>query len=115
MLPSKIAFIDIETTGLNLNYDRIIEIGILRVENNQLVKTYQTLINPGCYISPMISQITGITKESLENAPTFSEIKEQLHEILEDCTFVAHNVRFDYGFIRNEFKRFGISYTSKHF
>lgn len=115
MLPSKIAFVDIETTGLNLNYDRIIEIGVLRVENNQLVKTYQTLINPGCYISPMISQMTGITKESLENAPMFSEIKEQLQEILEDCTFVAHNVRFDYGFIRNEFKRFGIPYTSKHF
>ena len=50
MLPQKIAFIDVETTGLRANYDRIIEIGIVRVEDNQIVKTYQSLINPETYL-----------------------------------------------------------------
>ncbi len=96
-------------------YDRIIEVGILRVEKGRMVKKYQTLINPQMYISPFISQFTGISQKQLENAPTFEDVKEDIFSYFEDSFFVAHNVRFDYGFIKNEFKRYGITFSSKYF
>jgi DNA polymerase-3 subunit epsilon len=107
------SFVDIETTGAHSRHDRIIEIGILRVEEDKLIRTYQKLINPETYLNPFISQMTGITQTDLETAPTFDEVKEEILEILDNTVFVAHNVRFDYGFIRNEFKRFGIQFSSK--
>ena len=114
-LPNKLAFVDIETTGCSTFADRIIEIGILRVEDGVLTKTYSTLVNPQSYIPPEIERITGINPDSLEHAPTFRQVKDDVLEILSDCVFVAHNVRFDYGFIKNEFKRNGLSFRSKHF
>lgn len=114
-LPKNLSFVDIETTGLSASYNRIIEIGILRVENDALVKKYSSLINPGTIVDPFITKMTGITAGDLENAPTFYEIKDELLEILDGSVFVAHNVRFDYGFLRNEFKRAGEMYQSKHF
>lgn len=110
---NKIAFVDIETTGCSPNYDRIIEIGILRVENNKLVEKYQTLVNPEVHLSSFITNLTGIKTEDLENAPLFENIKEDVQNILEGCVFIAHNVRFDYGFIKQELKRFGYLYSSK--
>ncbi len=115
MLPSKLAFIDVETTGTRASYDRIIEIGIIRVENNKLVKTFQSLINPQSYLPKEITMLTGITPQDIENAPTFRSIKDEIHEMLTDCTFVAHNVRFDYAFLKQEFLRESVIYSSKHF
>lgn len=115
MLPNKIAFIDVETTGTHASYDRIIEIGILRVENNQLVRTFQSLINPQSYLPKEITMLTGITHQDIEHAPTFNSVKDEIKEILDDCTFVAHNVRFDYAFVKHEFLRENITYSSKHF
>lgn len=115
MLPDKIAFVDIETTGARPMYDKVLEIGILRIENNKLVKTYQSLFNPNSYISPFIENLTGISQRDVENAPTFYDEMENILEILDGCVFAAHNVRFDYGFLRNEIKRNGSSFTSKHF
>lgn len=109
----KFSFVDIETTGAHARQDRIIEIGILRVEDNKLTRTYQKLINPETYLNPFISQMTGIVQSDLEKAPTFEELKEEILEVLDDTIFVAHNVRFDYGFLRNEFKRFGLNFSSK--
>ena len=96
-------------------YDRIIEIGILRIEHDKLVKTYQTLVNPEVYISPFIEQLTGIQNQELLSAPTFDEVKYNILGTLDGCTFVAHNVRFDYGFLQHEFRRAGIDYSVKHF
>lgn len=115
MLPQKLAFIDIETTGMRSFYDRIIEVGIIRVEDNIVTKTYHSLVNPQAHIPSEIEMMTGITAKDLENAPTFRQIKEEILETLVDSIFVAHNVRFDYSFIKNEFARENISYTSKHF
>ncbi|OGH11915.1 MAG: hypothetical protein A2857_05685 [Candidatus Levybacteria bacterium RIFCSPHIGHO2_01_FULL_36_15] len=115
MNTQKIAFVDVETTGARVNYDRIIEIGILRVEDNKIKKIFKSLINPQAFISPYIEEMTGIKKDDLENAPTFREIKNEILQILKDCIFVAHNVRFDYGFLKNEFKRLDISFSSQHF
>src|ERR1700691_2693001 len=113
MLPSKLAFVDIETTGTRSSYDRIIEIGILRVENNKFVKSFQSLINPQSYLPKEITMLTGITQQDIENAPTFRSVKDEILEILNDCTFVAHNVRFDYAFLKHEFLRERITYNSK--
>ena len=114
MLPKKFAFVDIETTGTSLTHDRIIEIGILRVENNTLVDSFETLINPQTTLPPFIETMTGISTSMLENAPTFSQIKDDVLELLQDSVFVAHNVRFDYGFLKHEFHRNGKSFSQKH-
>lgn len=114
MLPQKIAFVDIETTGTSLRSDRIIEIGVLRVENNQVIDTYRSLVNPETYVPAEIEGLTGIRQEDLENAPTFPTIKKDLLNILGDCIFAAHNVRFDYGFVRSELKREGVAYRAKN-
>jgi DNA polymerase-3 subunit epsilon len=110
-----LSFVDVETTGTNAVSGRIIEIGILKVEGDEVIKEYQTLINPELRIDPFIEQMTGIQFADLEKAPLFSDVKDEIYEILEGTIFVAHNVRFDYGFIRNEFRRYGMSFTSKHF
>lgn len=115
MLPTKLAFVDIETTGMRSSHDRIIEIGILRVENGELKRTFQSLINPQAYLPKEITHLTGIAQKDLENAPTFNSLKDEIIDILDDCTFVAHNVRFDYGFIKNEFLRENFTYNAKHF
>lgn len=114
-LPEKLAFVDIETTGGRALSDRIIEIGIVRVENNKVVHKYQTLLNPDTYVSPFVEQLTGITTKDLEHAPTFYEVKDEILEALDDSIFVAHNVRFDYGFLKNEFKRHLVDFSAKHF
>ncbi|MCL4397883.1 exonuclease domain-containing protein [Patescibacteria group bacterium] len=114
MLPPKIAFVDIETTGTSLRRDRIIEIGVLRVEKNKLTDTYQTLVNPETYLPPEITLLTGIKTSDLENAPTFSEVARNLTEILDGCVFAAHNARFDYGFIRQQLAGYGIKYRAKN-
>ena len=113
MIFDNLALIDIETTGASAPYDRIIEIGILRIEKNKVVRSFETLINPGGQISPFIENLTGITNGDLESAPSFSEIKSDLAEMLDGCIFVAHNARFDYSFIRSEFRKLGISYSAK--
>lgn len=113
MLPSSLCFIDVETTGGTPKYNRIIEIGIVKVVNGEVTKTFKSLINPQQHISPFIKQLTGINPDDLESAPTFSEIRKEILEMVMDSVFVAHNVRFDYGFLRHEFLRCDISFTAK--
>ncbi len=114
-IPKKVAFVDLETTGGSITKDRIIEVGIIRIEDNRVTDTFHSLVNPQIYLSPFIENLTNITADTLETAPTFSQIKYDILQILEDCVFVAHNVRFDYAFLRQEFKREDIHFSSKHF
>ncbi len=102
-IPTKLAFVDIETSGARVTSDRIIEIGIIRVEEGKEVSRFESLINPHAHIPPFIEKFTGISPQDLLTAPTFADIKDTLSELLDGCTFVAHNVRFDYGFLKNEF------------
>lgn len=113
MLPDPICFIDLETTGASFNYDRVIEVGILRVEKGQVVKTFNTLINPHCSLSPDIELLTGIRSSDLENAPSFYEVKNEILEVLDGATFAAHNARFDYAFLKSEFKRQEITFNAR--
>jgi len=106
-------FVDVETTGGSAHYDRIIEVGIVRVENDQVVRTFNSCVNPRTYLSPFITDITGITAKELETAPEFENIAHELIELMDGCIFVAHNARFDYGFLKNEFKRIDIQFNPK--
>jgi len=109
----RLAIIDVETTGTSPLRDRIIEVGILRIENGKLVSSFESLVNPQCHIPPEITMLTGIHAGELEHAPTFYSLKDQIREVLRDAIFVAHNARFDYSFIKSEFQRQEESFTSR--
>lgn len=110
---NKLAFVDVETSGSSVGNDRVIEIGIIRVEDNRVVHRINTLLNPESYVSPYIEYMTGISAADLVDAPKFEDKKDEIFEILEDCIFIAHNVRFDYGFIREEFKRYNRQFMAQ--
>jgi DNA polymerase III subunit epsilon len=107
------AIVDTETTGLAASHGQIIEIGILRVENGVVVKTFKSLINPGRLLSHTIRGITGITDEELALAPAFEDVAEEIYDTLEGAILVAHNARFDYSFIKSEFARLERKFTAK--
>ena len=111
--PDKMVLLDCETTGGRAKYHRVIEIGLLVIENGQLVETWQSFINPETIIPRHIQKLTGISPKMVENAPKFGEISELLQEKLKDRTLVAHNARFDYSFLKSEFERAGIAYSTK--
>lgn len=113
MIPEQLVFIDLETTGTNPTHDRITEIGLCEVLNGVVINEWSSLINPEKPISPFIEQITGITTSMVANAPRFSEIADELQDKLSDKILVAHNARFDYGFLKSEFRRLGIAFQEK--
>jgi DNA polymerase-3 subunit epsilon len=104
------AIIDIETTGGSARTEKITEIAIYLHDGKQITGEFSTLVNPERNIPHFITNLTGITNEMVENAPRFYEIAKQVVELTEGCTFVAHNARFDYSFIRQEFKSLGFNY-----
>lgn len=110
---STFAFVDIETTGISNRLDRIIELAILRVENGKLKKSFKTLVNPNVSIPPFIEDLTGISQKDLKKAPEFSDIQDKVMDLLEDTVFVAHNARFDYNFVKEEFRRHGVLFSAK--
>lgn len=112
-LPDKLAIVDVETTGLSPVHERIIEIAILRVENGKIIREMETLVNPEISLPPEIVRLTGINPEDLIAAPRFFDIKDEIREILDGTVFLAHNAHFDYGFIKNEFARYGEAFHSK--
>jgi DNA polymerase III subunit epsilon len=97
--------LDIETTGGSHLYDRITEIALVRIENGEIIDRWQSLINPGRSIPITITHITGITDEMVKDAPTFEEIAPTLYQYLAGLPLAAHNVRFDYGFLKAEYQR----------
>jgi DNA polymerase-3 subunit epsilon len=112
MFSRDLAIVDVETTGDSARYGRIIEVGILKVREGELVEVYSSLVNPETPVPYFIEGLTGIRNRDLRNAPTFGAIKDELHRLLDGSVFVAHNARFDYSFIREEFKRVGITYQA---
>jgi DNA polymerase-3 subunit epsilon len=104
------AVIDIETTGGRASTHKITEIGMVKMVNGEIVDQWQSLINPQRRIPSMITSLTGITNDMVVNAPLFADIADELEAFTENCIFVAHNVNFDYGFIREEFARINRHY-----
>lgn len=104
------AVVDIETTGGGIRWSRITEIAVYLHDGTRLLDSFCTLVNPQMPIPPFISQLTGITDEMVQDAPTFEEIAPTLDQLTQGCIFVAHNVSFDYNFIRHEFARLSQPY-----
>jgi DNA polymerase-3 subunit epsilon len=97
--------LDLETTGARAGVSKITEIGAVRIEGFREVKYFSTLVNPMRPIPPMITQITGITQEMVAGAPRIDEVIPELLEFLEGAVVVAHNARFDVGFLNYELRR----------
>lgn len=107
------AVVDIETTGGNSVYHRVIEIAIFLTDGERILDQYQTLINPEIQIPPYISAFTGISNEMVADAPRFEEVMGQVDEITRGKIFVAHNVNFDYSFLKKEFSELGSTFRRK--
>jgi len=104
------AIIDVETTGGSTKSSKITELAVFKHDGAQIIDSFCTLINPEIPIPEFIARLTGINDRMVQDAPKFYEIAKQFIEFTEDCIFVAHNVAFDYGMIRSEFKHLGFDY-----
>ena len=107
VLPPRLAFVDIETTGARPDIDAITEIGIIRVEAGVETGRWQSLIHPGRPIPPLLVRLIGISDAMVANAPVFAELADTVAEQLRGCVFAAHNARFDYAFLRRAFATLG--------
>ncbi len=107
------AIIDVETTGGQPHNDKIIEIAVVLHDGQKVIDKYESLVDPERSIPPTITRLTGISNEMVANAPKFYEIAKKLIELTEEAVFVAHNVRFDYNFVKEEYRRLGYVFTKK--
>ncbi len=103
----RLAFVDLETTGGNPLVNRVTEVGVVLVDEIG-VREWSQLVNPQTRIPAFIERLTVITNDMVVEAPRFEGIAQDLNLLLEGYLFIAHNVRFDYGFLKNEFKRLNI-------
>jgi len=99
--------VDIETTGGKGGHHRITEIGAVKVYGGKVIDEFQTLLNPERHVPSFITRLTGITNDMVKDAPKFETIASEFRAFLGDAIFVAHNVNFDYGFIKAEYGRLG--------
>ncbi len=113
VLPRTLVFVDLETTGGNTARHRITEVGLVRMENGEFTEEWSSLVNPECPIPRYIEDFTGITDAMVESAPRFADIAAQLRDKLRGAVFVAHNARFDYSFLRSEFRRLDVNFSAK--
>ncbi|MFZ4590080.1 MAG: exonuclease domain-containing protein [Ignavibacteria bacterium] len=101
---------DVETTGMSSANNRITEIALIKVKDEEIIDTYTTLVNPGQHIPYGITQLTGISNEDVFDKPSFSEISDKVLEFIndknaEDIIFTGHNVNFDFAFLSESFRR----------
>ena len=111
MLSQPLIFLDIETTGIAAAHERITEIGLVEVANGEFVSSWSQLVNPQKSIPPFIQSLTGITNGMVRDAPRFEQLAPGLFARLEGKVLIAHNARFDYGFLKSEFARVGMFYS----
>src|SRR5687768_10360118 len=113
MFDYPVVFVDIETTGGSYRNSRVLEVAAIRYENGEIVQEFSSLIDPEAYIPRSITSLTGIREQDVTGAPKFEDIADELFEILDGAVFVAHNVRFDYSFLKNEFALVGLNFSPK--
>ena len=111
----KYVVFDIETTGLSYLTDEIIEIGLLKVENGEIIDKFSKLVNPNRRISDFINNLTGITNEDLKKAPSMNEIAKEVYDFLNGYVVVGHNVTFDLKFLKYAFCENKISAQIEYF
>lgn len=105
--------IDIETTGSSSKYGKITEIALYQHNGEEITDYFHTLINPQIDIPYFITRLTGIDNDTVKNAPKFYEVARKIIELTENQIFVAHNVFFDYSFVKEEYKRLGYDFHRK--
>lgn len=109
------SIIDVETTGGSFRQAKITEIAILLHDGNKITERFETLINPGMAIPWFITRLTGIDDSMVKNAPKFHEVAKKIVELTEDRILVAHNSKFDYGFLQHEFHSLGYKFLRNTF
>lgn len=107
------AIVDIETTGGHADKNGITEIAIFIHNGKKITEKFVTLINPEMSIPPFLEHYTGITNQMVENAPIFSEVAEKIYHLLQPHIFVAHNVNFDYSFVKHHLQQSGYDLNTK--
>ena len=107
------AVVDIETTGGNAKTGKITEIAIVITDGESIIEEYESLVDPDQFIPPFITNLTGITNQMVEDAPDFGQIAEKVSQLLSDKIFVAHNVNFDYSFIKKQLEESGYPISKK--
>ncbi len=112
MLPCYV-LLDLETTGGNPVISRITEIAAVRVEQGVEVARWSRLVNPQCRIPAFIQSLTGISDQMVQDAPRFEQVSDELLALLDGAVLVAHNARFDHGFLVHEFARIGVTLNVK--
>ena len=100
--------LDVETTGLSPDTDRVIEVAANKYDQGRLVDSFSSLVNPGRKIPAEITKLTGIRNEDLKNAPAFVEIAQTVRDFIGELPMVAHNAKFDATFIWYECSRAGV-------
>lgn len=113
LFDAPLAIVDLETTGAHPAWDRVTEIAVIEVAKDEVVSEWSTLVNPGTSIPPAIQALTGITNAMVAGAPGFDDLAHNLYERLEGRVVVAHNARFDYGFLRHAFERAGMRFQAR--
>ncbi|MFN3529699.1 MAG: PolC-type DNA polymerase III [Bacteroidia bacterium] len=101
------AVVDIETTGSKYPGNNIIDLAIIRHNGRAVISEWHSLFKPSVPIPPFVVELTGIQEAMVANAPRFAELAAEVMLQLEDCVFVAHDVNFDYNFLRHELKEAG--------
>ncbi len=107
------AVVDIETTGAYAAANGITEISVYVFDGQKITEQFETLINPGQPIPYYIQSMTGITDKMVATAPRFEEVAEKIYSLLHDKIFVAHNVSFDYSFVKSHLKQSGFELNTK--
>lgn len=113
MFEYPVVYVDIETTGGSARTSRVLEVAAIRVEPDGTTREFSTLIDPQTRVPSNITRITGITSGDIVGAPFFNDIADELSDILSGAVFIAHNVRFDYSFLKMEFAAVGIDFSPK--
>lgn len=114
-LPEDFVALDLETTGLDPEWDSIIEIGMVRVRRGEVAAEYSTLVNPGMEIDEFITELTGITNDMLAAAPALPEVLPAARDFLGDDIILGHNVNFDINFIYDNCERQGLTPVSNDY
>ncbi len=110
-LKKPLVVFDLETTGLDLVKDRIIQISFIKVYPSGMEERGNYLINPECFIRPEITQLTGISNEDVKNVPTFKQLAQKLNDTFKGCDFAGYNSNhFDIPLLAEEFLRAGIDF-----
>lgn len=105
--------IDLETTGIRLSKDKIIEVGLLKVKDSHVIDTFSCVINPDMQIDEKILELTKISEKEIENAKRIQDVIKHIIDFCEDYVLLGHNTIFDYGFVKKEANRAGFEFEKR--